>query len=293
MSSTVKANNISAKDANNDLVLSGNGTGVPDIESGFKVGGVTNTFLTSSNGVTPSSTDTLTNKTFDANGTGNSLSNIDVADLADGTDGQLITWAPDGTANTVATGTATQVLTSNGAGTQPTFEDAAPSGGWEFVSLQTASASTTISFTGFVAGYDYMIAAKSVIPVTDSVQFRSQIGIAGPTYRTTNYTACRTSFFSSGSMNGEIGTSYIPLSPLSGNVADEDSAFTMEIYDPAAATDTYFITVGYAHDQGTTLNNFMTSGFHTTAESIDAIQFYFESGNVSAGEFKLYRRLNA
>jgi hypothetical protein len=31
---------------------------------------------------TPSSTDTLTNKTFDANGTGNSLSNVEVADLA-------------------------------------------------------------------------------------------------------------------------------------------------------------------------------------------------------------------
>lgn len=31
---------------------------------------------------TPASTDTLTNKTFDANGTGNSLSNVEVADLA-------------------------------------------------------------------------------------------------------------------------------------------------------------------------------------------------------------------
>lgn len=34
--------------------------------------------------VTPSSTDTLTNKTFDANGTGNSLSNVEVADFATG-----------------------------------------------------------------------------------------------------------------------------------------------------------------------------------------------------------------
>jgi hypothetical protein len=34
--------------------------------------------------ITDSSTDTLTNKTFDANGTGNSISNIEVADLASG-----------------------------------------------------------------------------------------------------------------------------------------------------------------------------------------------------------------
>ena len=67
-------------------------------------------------------TDTLTNKTFDANGTGNSLSNVDVADLANGTDGELITWDAAGVAATVATGTAGQVLTSNGAGAAPTFQ---------------------------------------------------------------------------------------------------------------------------------------------------------------------------
>jgi len=39
---------------------------------------------TSSAFITASSTDTLTNKTFDANGTGNSLSNVEVADFASG-----------------------------------------------------------------------------------------------------------------------------------------------------------------------------------------------------------------
>ena len=66
-------------------------------------------------------TDTFTNKTFDANGTGNSLSNVDVADLANGTDGQLITWGADAAPTTVATGTSGQVLTSAGAGAPPTF----------------------------------------------------------------------------------------------------------------------------------------------------------------------------
>jgi hypothetical protein len=72
-------------------------------------------------------TSTLTNKTFDANGTGNSISNIDVADLAAGTDGELITWDAAGAPAVVATGSATQVLTSNGAGAAPTFQ--AASGG--------------------------------------------------------------------------------------------------------------------------------------------------------------------
>lgn len=67
-------------------------------------------------------TDTMTNKTFDANGTGNSLSNVDVEDLADGTDGELITWDAAGAPTTVATGVAGQVLTTQGAGAVPVWD---------------------------------------------------------------------------------------------------------------------------------------------------------------------------
>lgn len=81
------------------------------------------------NNATASSTTTFTNKTFDANGTGNSLSNVDVADLSNGTDGELITWDAAGAPATVAVGTATHVLTSNGVGTAPTFQEAGGGGG--------------------------------------------------------------------------------------------------------------------------------------------------------------------
>ena len=70
-------------------------------------------------------TDTLTNKTFDANGTGNGLSNVDVADLANGTDGELITWNASAAPATVAVGSDGEVLTSNGSGAAPTFQAAA------------------------------------------------------------------------------------------------------------------------------------------------------------------------
>lgn len=65
---------------------------------------------------------TFTNKTFDANATGNSLSNVDVVDLANGVDGELITWDAAGVSTTVAVGAAEQVLTSNGVGAPPTFQ---------------------------------------------------------------------------------------------------------------------------------------------------------------------------
>lgn len=56
-----------------------------------------------------------------------------IAKLADGTDGELITWSATGVIATVAVGTATHVLTSNGVGVAPTFQAAA--GGLTFTEL--------------------------------------------------------------------------------------------------------------------------------------------------------------
>jgi len=52
---------------------------------------------------------------------------VDIAMLADGVDGELITWDALGVAATVPVGTATHVLTSNGPGVAPTFQ--VPTGG--------------------------------------------------------------------------------------------------------------------------------------------------------------------
>lgn len=66
-------------------------------------------------------TQILTGKTID--GDDNTLQDIAVSSLADGTDGELITWDASGNPDTVAVGTSGQVLTSNGSGAAPTFQD--------------------------------------------------------------------------------------------------------------------------------------------------------------------------
>ena len=50
---------------------------------------------------------------------------LPIGGLANGTDGELITWDAAGAPAAVAVGTATHVLTSNGAGAAPTFQAAA------------------------------------------------------------------------------------------------------------------------------------------------------------------------
>ena len=96
MTSTIKADVVTAQTTNGDLSISGNGSGVPNLETGFKVGGT---------------------------------AGVPVSALRAGTDGELITWAADASATTVPVGTATHVLTSNGAGAAPTFQ-AAAGGAW-------------------------------------------------------------------------------------------------------------------------------------------------------------------
>jgi len=64
-----------------------------------------------------------------------------IAKLADGTDGELITWDATGVITTVAVGSSGEVLTSNGAGAAPTFQ--AAGGGGAF----TADGDTQITPT--------------------------------------------------------------------------------------------------------------------------------------------------
>ena len=48
---------------------------------------------------------------------------VTTAKMADGTDGQLFTWDSSAVITTVPTGGATQVLTAQGAGAEPVFQD--------------------------------------------------------------------------------------------------------------------------------------------------------------------------
>jgi len=76
------------------------------------------------------------------------IDNISFTLLADGTDGELITWDACGVPAAVAVGTACQVLTSNGVGAAPTFQAAGGGGGFSTVfktSDETITCDTTLS----------------------------------------------------------------------------------------------------------------------------------------------------
>jgi len=80
------------------------------------------------------------------------VDNIAVSVLADATDGELITWDANGAPATVATGNATEVLVSNGAGAAPTFQ--AQAGGGDALTanpLSQFAATTSLQLLGVMS----------------------------------------------------------------------------------------------------------------------------------------------
>jgi len=69
--------------------------------------------------------------------------NVTLDKMAGGTDGNLITYDASGDPAYVATGAATNILTSNGAGAAPTFQAAAAGGGKVLKVYQAAKTDTT------------------------------------------------------------------------------------------------------------------------------------------------------
>jgi len=151
--STLKADAVTTKSDNTDLTITGGGTGVPNLEAGFKVGGTVG---------------------------------VPISGLQVGTDGELITWDASGDPAAVAVGTATHVLTSNGAGAAPTFQ-AAGGGAWTVISSTTISSPTTnIDFTGLTSTYKmYALVGTSLHGDSDGADLKMRVGTgAGPTYDT-------------------------------------------------------------------------------------------------------------
>jgi len=125
--------------------------------------------------------------TSSGNATAIAAKAIAISKLADGTDGELITWDSSGVIAAVAAGDSTQVLTSNGAGAAPTFQ-AAGGGSFVFLAEVVPTASTAVSFLNtFSATYDdYLVIGVGLLPAVDA-STRMQFANSGSADTGSNY----------------------------------------------------------------------------------------------------------
>jgi len=116
---------------------------------------------------------------------------VGLAQMASGTDGNLITYDASGNPAAVAVGTSGQVLTSNGAGAAPTMQDAAvantPSWKVNLGSTQAVAASTWTKITFDTENWD----SDSAFDSSTNYRFTVPSGKAGKYY-------CRTNVYISG-----------------------------------------------------------------------------------------------
>ena len=172
-----------------------------------------------------------------------SLTKLPLSMMADGTDGNLITYDASGNPAAVATGNSGQALISAGAGSPPAFGTA---GGWSFVEKVTASSSSTVDIgdsTNVVAGFDYIIRADdidfSADQLGDNSGLRFGTGSGTPTYQTASYQAqehqtnATSNVVSNATGRSEIGFTLQNLN-IGGSGAGETSTLEAIIYNPNA-----------------------------------------------------------
>jgi hypothetical protein len=156
--STISVDTVAAKTNNGDLELTGDGTGTVNLPTGFKVNNVANSFLSSA-----------TNVTVAEGGTGASTLAANGVLFGNGTSALGAT----------AVGTADQVLTSNGSGVAPTFQDAG-GGGFTTTTVQATTSGTSWTFGSIPSGTQYIVISIQRLSFTASGSFPMiQLGDAG------------------------------------------------------------------------------------------------------------------
>ncbi|KAF0225916.1 MAG: Cell wall-associated [Rhodospirillaceae bacterium] len=162
-------------------------------------------------------------------------------------------------------------------------------GAWEFVSAQTVSSSVaSVDFTGFAAGYDYLVQFENLGFVTTNqvmeYQMRDSAGVlTGATYRQTRITVDGGTVTGSGAM---AGTSVVMSPTLYVSAYGE-----IVIIDPQGDTtnrQTWFRCSGY----GTAASSwtFSQGGGHYSQSIHTGLRLKTQSANITSGNCLLWRR---
>jgi hypothetical protein len=170
------------------------------------------------------------------------------------------------------------------------------------ISTQTASSSSTISFTsGIDSTYkEYVFKFINIHPATDGASFTFQTDTGTNTSYNQTVT---TSFFqvihAEGDGSEEISyntgndlaqsSSFQILTENISSDNDHGVSGTLHLFEPSSTT---FVKHFMANPQYTTASNLclqtFVAGYFNTTTAITRLQFKMSSGNIDAGTFKLY-----
>ena len=193
-------------------------------------------------------------------------------------------------------------LNNRGVRSATAFGSISALGEMRFISKQTASSSSTISFTsGIDSTYkEYLFTFNNIHPSADSENFSFQVD----TGTNTSYNiACTSTYFASyqnegGSAQGLTyvtsydqaqGTAFQPLVDKLDNANDASVSGTLSIFNPSSST---FVKHFISRCQGSGNDDYsvdiFTAGYFNTTTALTRVQFKMSSGNIDAGDICLY-----
>ena len=229
---------------------------------------------------------------------------IGITELKAGTDGEVISWDASGNPVAIGAGTSGHFLKSQGAGSVPVFA-ADNKGGLTFINTTDISDAATYDFTAFDASsFDgYGLFLQNIIPVTDDVKFSVRTSSDGGSsfdsgssdygFLAENWGAYTVpSGYTNASIEilGTTATSDYRV----GSAANEPGiSGWLWLYGPHLTQYTLMHWNGSLVAASGAIVQTETTGIRWSAADVDAIQYYFSSGNIESGTVTVYGLANA
>lgn len=176
-------------------------------------------------------------------------------------------------------------------------------GGLNLISTQTASSSSSLSFTtGIDSTYkEYVFKFYNIHPQTDEKAFQFNLSTdSGSNYNVTKTTTFfRAQHLESGSANVfeyvtaddlAQSTAYQNVSNLCGNDNDQCVSGYLHLFEPSSTTFVkhFMSNVNSCFTNSEATANLYMAGYGNTTSAINAVDFKFSSGNIDSGVIKLY-----
>jgi len=201
-------------------------------------------------------------------------------------------------------GSANQVLTSNGASSLPTFQNAGSSTqDFELIDTEVAFFDSTIVFTGLSSTYyRYEVIVTDLNSSSSSVNFHMRTSTNnGISYDsgTTDYGWLSLGAYVDGTgvvqvSSGDSSDTSMILNGVDvgtdlDGATNEEKTFHINIYNPDANTYTHVMAEYDGYDNSSNfIQGVSTKAMRKSANDVNAIQFFMTSGTIESGTFKLY-----
>ena len=196
---------------------------------------------------------------------------------------------------------AINVANNNSLSAITALPSAVSGGAMTLLETQTASSSSTISFTSNIDSTykEYIFKWYDIHPATDNVDFQINFRDGSSAYDATKTTTMFRSWHLEDDSSTGLGyddardlaqsTGVLQIAYDIGNDNDQSASGYLNLYDPSNATFVkHFISrCNFTHYQDYQIDQY-TAGYCNVTAAIDGVQFSMSSGNIDSGVIKLY-----